>query len=360
LNKQKTDTITYITSPEGLTAIVVASSNTKGREWYWVFTDHLGSITALVRNSDGQEFEMSYDAWGNRRDPATWETYTSNMPSFITDRGFTGHEHLDEFTLINMNGRMYDPQTARFLSPDPIIADPGNPAGYNPYAYVLNNPLKYTDPSGYVVDPVSIAAYVIAAAIIYSSAARANGNLATGSYEWDFTKWWGKDKPGFGGIGFSTNSSFTNSTYFVSINPTNGGGGSVGYNTQYGWGSGSSPQDMYFPNYNSGASEAAAVNSIANAGNISFSSSQVNYMDALMNNTMTKTIVLAFNQYHVVSSVGPLGSSYYGSDGGIYFANSTAGYERNMGNPFEGGGLKDHYRLGRWPTNILSKHWCRA
>jgi hypothetical protein len=56
-----------------------------------------------------------------------------------------------------------------------------------------------------------------------------------------------------------------------------------------------------------------------------------------MNNTMTKTIVLAFNQYHVVSSVGPLGSSYYGSDGGIYFANSTAGYERNMGNPFEGG-----------------------
>ena len=43
--EQKTDTITYITSPEGLTAIVVASSNTAGREWYWVFTDHLGSIT---------------------------------------------------------------------------------------------------------------------------------------------------------------------------------------------------------------------------------------------------------------------------------------------------------------------------
>jgi hypothetical protein len=95
---------------------------------------------------------------------------------------------------------------------------------------------------------------------------------------------------------------------------------------------------LHFPNYNSGASEAAAVNSIANAGNFSFSSSQVNYMDALMNNTMTKTIVLAFNQYHVVSSIGPLGSSYYGSDGGIYFPNSTAGYERNLGNPFEGGG----------------------
>ncbi|MDY0102375.1 MAG: RHS repeat-associated core domain-containing protein, partial [Lentimicrobium sp.] len=274
---QTTKTINYITSPEGLTAIEI-TTNPGEREWYWVFTDHLGSITALVRNSDGQEFEMSYDAWGNRRDPATWETYTSNMPSFITDRGFTGHEHLDEFTLINMNGRMYDPQTARFLSRDPIIADPGNPAGYNPYAYVLNNPLKYTDPSGY--EPFTIAAYVIAAAIIYSNAARANGNLATGSYEWDFTKWWGKDKPGFWGIGFSTNSSFTNSTYFVSINPTNGGGGTVGYNTQYGWGSGSSPQNMYYPNYNSGVSEAAAVNNSAT------SQSNYNHMAAYADNYM--------------------------------------------------------------------------
>jgi RHS repeat-associated protein len=278
--EQKTDTITYITSPEGLTAIVVASSNTAGREWYWVFTDHLGSITALVRNSDGEKLEMSYDAWGNRRDPATWETYTNNMPTFITDRGYTGHEHLDEFSLINMNGRMYDPQTTRFLSPDPFITDPGNPAGYNPYAYVLNNPLKYTDPSGYVVDPVSIAAYIIAAAIIYSNAAKINGDPATGKYEWDLTKWFGKDKPGFGGIGFMSNSSFTNSTYFVSISPTNGSGGTVGYNTQYGWGSGSSPQNMYFPNHNSGASEAAAVNSIAS------SQSNYNHMAAYADNYM--------------------------------------------------------------------------
>jgi RHS repeat-associated protein len=278
--EQKTDTITYITSPEGLTAIVVASSNTAGREWYWVFTDHLGSITTLVRNSDGQKVEMSYDAWGNRRDPATWENYNGTLPSFITDRGYTGHEHLDEFTLINMNGRMYDPQTARFLSPDVVVADPGNPAGYNPYAYVLNNPLKYTDPSGY--EPFTIAAYVIAAIIIYSNSARANGNPATGSYEWDFTKWFSKDKPGFGGIGFTTNSSFTNSTYFVSINPTNGGGGTVGYNTQYGWGSGSSPQNIYFPNHNAGASEAAAVNSIARMDRSISDIGPTNYMDILL------------------------------------------------------------------------------
>ena len=284
LNKQKTDTITYITTPEGLSAIVVASSNTAGREWYWVFADHLGSITTLVRNSDGQKFEMSYDACkvklgfcecsetktlvepisyeargreGNRRDPNTWENYNYNMPSFITDRGYTGHEHLDEFILINMNGRMYDPETARFLSPDVVIADPSNPASYNPYAYVLNNPLKYTDPSGYVVDPVSIAAYIIAGAILYSSYAKQNADPATGKWDWNFTNWSSEDKPGWM-LGITINTSFTNTTFFASMNWSNGSNTTLGYNTQYGWGGGSAPQNMYFPDESTAVSETSA------------------------------------------------------------------------------------------------------
>jgi hypothetical protein len=47
-----------------------------------------------------------------------------------------------------MNGRVYDPLIARFLSPDPQLQDPGNWLNYNRYAYCINNPLKYTDPSG--------------------------------------------------------------------------------------------------------------------------------------------------------------------------------------------------------------------
>jgi proteasome lid subunit RPN8/RPN11 len=53
------------------------------------------------------------------------------------------------FNLINMNGRVYDSEIARFVSPDPIIQDPYNILSYNRYTYCLNNPLKYTDPSGY-------------------------------------------------------------------------------------------------------------------------------------------------------------------------------------------------------------------
>jgi RHS repeat-associated protein len=57
---------------------------------------------------------------------------------------------MDDFGLINMNGRVYDPDLGLFLSPDPVLQDPANALNYNRYSYVLNNPLKYTDPSGYL------------------------------------------------------------------------------------------------------------------------------------------------------------------------------------------------------------------
>lgn len=48
-----------------------------------------------------------------------------------------------------MNGRIYDPTLGRFLQADPHIQAPMNSQSYNRYSYVLNNPLSYTDPSGY-------------------------------------------------------------------------------------------------------------------------------------------------------------------------------------------------------------------
>jgi RHS repeat-associated protein len=58
------------------------------------------------------------------------------------------HEHLEMFSLINMNGRLYDPVLGRMLSPDNYIQEPDNTQSYNRYSYCINNPLKYTDPSG--------------------------------------------------------------------------------------------------------------------------------------------------------------------------------------------------------------------
>ncbi|HSW57842.1 MAG TPA: RHS repeat-associated core domain-containing protein, partial [Dehalococcoidales bacterium] len=49
------------------------------------------------------------------------------------------------------NARYYDPQIGRFISADTIVQSPANPQSFNRYSYCLNNPLKYTDPSGHVV-----------------------------------------------------------------------------------------------------------------------------------------------------------------------------------------------------------------
>jgi RHS repeat-associated protein len=52
------------------------------------------------------------------------------------------------FGLMHMNGRLYDPQVGRMLSADNNVQDPANGQNYNRYSYVMNNPLKYTDPTG--------------------------------------------------------------------------------------------------------------------------------------------------------------------------------------------------------------------
>jgi RHS repeat-associated protein len=150
---------------------------------HYLHTDHtsttlstgLGSWTAITNETGAKVDEQSYDAcsvkldfWecsepkglveqippkarrreGNRRSPYTWRNSGLwQTPRY--DRGFTGHEHLDGFQLINMNGRMYDPVIGRFMSPDPVLQFPNFTQGLNPYSYVLNNPLRYTDPSGY-------------------------------------------------------------------------------------------------------------------------------------------------------------------------------------------------------------------
>ena len=130
----------YVNGGEGLAGIMLG--NAQNGSWSLnlvAITDHLGSIMALMDNYDTY-YSCSYDAWGNR-------TIGMESPWGI-DRGFCGHEHIDEIGLIDMNGRMYDPKLGRFLSPDPYVQSPTNPQNYNRYSYCLNNPLKYTDPDG--------------------------------------------------------------------------------------------------------------------------------------------------------------------------------------------------------------------
>jgi RHS repeat-associated protein len=111
--------------------------------------DHLGS-TGAVSDEAGQVIErMAYDLWGKRRNTNGLIDATDSVNGLTTDRGYTFHEHLDEMGIIHMNGRLFDPLIGRFMSADPFIQSPENLQSYNRYSYVMNNPLAYTDPSGY-------------------------------------------------------------------------------------------------------------------------------------------------------------------------------------------------------------------
>ncbi|MBA1446330.1 MAG: hypothetical protein M3H12_07710 [Chromatiales bacterium] len=70
----------------------------------------------------------------------------------LTNRGYTGHEQIDNIGLIHMNARLYDPEIGRFLSADSYIQEPGLSQNFNRYIYVMNNPLKYNDPSGHFIN----------------------------------------------------------------------------------------------------------------------------------------------------------------------------------------------------------------
>jgi RHS repeat-associated protein len=109
----------------------------------YLLRDHLSSITMITDASGAILEKRHFDAWGN-----VVQTGGSVAAFSITDRGYTGHEHLQGVGLINMNARLYDPILHRFLGPDDFIQDPYNTQDYNRYGYVLNNPLKYIDPSG--------------------------------------------------------------------------------------------------------------------------------------------------------------------------------------------------------------------
>ncbi|MDZ7743804.1 MAG: RHS repeat-associated core domain-containing protein [Bacteroidota bacterium] len=142
----------------------------------YILKDHLGSYNVIADENGNKLEEMSFDAWGQRRNPDDWSN--SNVPTnFLLRRGFTSHEHLDKFAFINMNGRVYDPVVGYFSSPDPLIRIPENTLGFNPYTYGKHNPLSYIDPSGYLETEIAdIGAGPIIDYVIYL----ANSNMIEG------------------------------------------------------------------------------------------------------------------------------------------------------------------------------------
>ncbi len=106
----------------------------------YLHSDHLGSTSAT---SGASVSAQTYYAFGNIR------STTGTAP---TDFGFTGQRRDASSNLMYYGARYYDSVLGRFISADTIVPQAGNPQSLNRYAYVLNNSVKYVDPSGH--DPL--------------------------------------------------------------------------------------------------------------------------------------------------------------------------------------------------------------
>ncbi|MDB4293572.1 hypothetical protein N9954_09215, partial [Maribacter sp.] len=136
-------------------------SGVVGVGYHYVHRDYLGSVMAITNASGAIVEQTQYGAWGVIDKHLRNGDETDFGQDSMLGRGYTGHEHYNEVGLIHMNGRMYDAQLGRFLSPDNYIQDPYNTQNFDRYGYVLNNPLIFSDPSG----EFAWAAVIIGAAI---------------------------------------------------------------------------------------------------------------------------------------------------------------------------------------------------
>jgi RHS repeat-associated protein len=118
----------------------------KGGVLYYLHGDHLGSTSLTTDASGGIVAQARYLPYGQER----WITGT-----LTTDFGFTG-QRSDNYThLIEMGTRWYDPQLNRWISPDSIVPQPGDPQNLNRFSYVLDNPVRHRDPSGHCIPEVN-------------------------------------------------------------------------------------------------------------------------------------------------------------------------------------------------------------
>jgi len=106
----------------------------------FIHQDSLNSTSLVTTDAGTQESISTYYPFGGTR-----------TGSVSTDQKFTG-QRLDDTGLYYYNARYYDATIGRFISADTVVQNPANPQTLNRYSYCLNNPLKYTDPSGHVVN----------------------------------------------------------------------------------------------------------------------------------------------------------------------------------------------------------------
>jgi RHS repeat-associated protein len=127
----------------GETRAAVRNSNGTGTNGLvYLLGDHLGSTSITSDPVDGDKLsELRFKGWGETR---------YSLTSAPTDRRFTGQIEEAGIGLYFYNARFYDSALGRFTSADTLIPGARDVQAWDRYAYVRNNPVNYTDPTGHI------------------------------------------------------------------------------------------------------------------------------------------------------------------------------------------------------------------
>jgi RHS repeat-associated protein len=121
----------------------------------YIQSDHQGSIASITTSTPATDYvNESFTAFGDRRNGETWSGAPTTADETAINAksrwGYTGHTAIGvNMGLVHMKGRIEDAVIGRFMSPDPRGTIRGNTQSWNRYSYVNNNPLTYTDPTGF-------------------------------------------------------------------------------------------------------------------------------------------------------------------------------------------------------------------
>lgn len=154
-------------------AVITKRSNGSSDELY-LHKDNQGSTTSITNAAGAVVQQFIYDPWGKQYSVSSSSLFnTYSNPG--TSKGYTSHNMINDFEVIHMGGRTYNPILGRFMQADPFIQAPSNLQNYNRYSYVLNNPMSYTDPSGYFLKKLMKVTGVTAAMKFLANNALLNG-----------------------------------------------------------------------------------------------------------------------------------------------------------------------------------------
>ena len=152
---------------EGVAAFQYTDKNNNGTMFFYL-RDGQGNIIAIVDSTGSVVVQYYYDAWGNHKvvdadgDEITDQNNIGNLNPFR----YRGYYYDTETGLYFLQTRYYDPEVGRFLNRDSVqYADPETINGLNLYAYCLNNPVEYADPTGHFVISAIVALAILGGVI---------------------------------------------------------------------------------------------------------------------------------------------------------------------------------------------------